>query len=107
MTRRLHPAASAASVLRRPVEGEHCASFARLRGWPGVNEHSILDHGREVRPPSKVDRPDRVGIINPDLGGEPRMTGCATELRPAAFLTGNRVSCRLSSSGPASAEPLG
>jgi len=35
MTRRLHPAASAASVLRRrPVEGEHCASFARLGAGP-------------------------------------------------------------------------
>jgi len=106
MTRRLHPAASAASVLRRPVEGEHCASFARLRGWPGVNEHSILDHGRGGQATLEVDRPDRVRIIN-RTSGRTRMTGCATELRPAAFLTGNRVSCRLSSSGPASAEPLG
>jgi len=107
MTRRLHPAASAASVLRRPRRGRALCQLRPTPGWPGVNEHSILDHGRGGQATLEVDRPDRVGIINPDLGGEPRMTGCATELRPAAFLTGNRVSCRLSSSGPASAEPLG
>ncbi|WP_264783292.1 hypothetical protein [Haladaptatus sp. T7] len=72
-----------------------------------MNEHSILNHGRGGQATLEADRPGRVGVIDPDLGGEPRMTGRASELRPAAFLTGKWVGCRLSSSGPATAEPLG